>query len=109
MLTLEDCIEMSDLTEEEILAIAEHEHIPTIAAAALAHYMVHSPSGEMGIKTMIRDDMHHAGERGDRIKELTLKMVLRQFILQHPRCEERVRALLCPTERRQQETNLDPG
>ena len=40
MLTLEDCIEMSDLTEAEILAIAEHEHIPTIAAAALAHYMV---------------------------------------------------------------------
>jgi len=28
MLTIEDCIGLSELTEEEILAIAEHEHIP---------------------------------------------------------------------------------
>jgi hypothetical protein len=29
------------LTEEEVLAIAEHEHLPEIAAAALASYLVH--------------------------------------------------------------------
>ena len=32
MLTIQDCIELSELTEEEILAIAEHEHIPEMAA-----------------------------------------------------------------------------
>ena len=32
MLTLEDCIGLSELDEEEILAIAEHEHIPEMAA-----------------------------------------------------------------------------
>ena len=108
MLTLEDCIEMSDLTEAEILAIAEHEHIPTIAAAALAHYMVQSPGGEMGIKTMIRDDIREAVARGYQVRALTLKLVLRQFIVQHPRCEERVREQMCCMERRR-EANLDPG
>jgi len=32
MLTLDDCIELSELTEEEILAIAEHEHVPEMVA-----------------------------------------------------------------------------
>jgi hypothetical protein len=34
MITLEDCIAFCDLTEEEVLAIAEHEHLPEIAATA---------------------------------------------------------------------------
>ena len=101
MLTLEDCIEMSDLSEEEVLAIAEHEHIPAIAAAAMAHYLVHRPDGEMCVKAMIRDDIHEAIVRGDKVHALTLKLVLRHFIGQHPRCEERMRALMHIPERRQ--------
>ena len=33
MLTLTDCLELSELSEEEILAIAEHEHVPEIVDA----------------------------------------------------------------------------
>lgn len=101
MLTLEDCIEMSDLSEEEVLAIAEHEQIPAIAAAAMAHYLVHSPDGEMCIKAMIKDDIREAASRKDAVHALTLKLVLRHFISQHPRCEERMRALMHLPERRQ--------
>jgi hypothetical protein len=43
MLTLQDCIELSELTKEEILAIARHEHIPEIAALELGHYLVQTP------------------------------------------------------------------
>ena len=32
MITLEDCLAFCGLTEEEVLAIAEHEHMPEIAA-----------------------------------------------------------------------------
>jgi hypothetical protein len=32
ILTIEDCIALSELTEEEILAIAAHEGIPEMAA-----------------------------------------------------------------------------
>ena len=43
MITLEDCLAFCGLTEEEVLAIAEHEHMPEIAAAAFAEY----PSGRL--------------------------------------------------------------
>jgi hypothetical protein len=39
MITLGDCVALCGLTEEEVLAIAEHEHVPEIAAAALAEYL----------------------------------------------------------------------
>jgi hypothetical protein len=38
MITLQDCIAMCDLDEAEVLAIAEHEHIPEIRrGSARAH------------------------------------------------------------------------
>jgi hypothetical protein len=100
MLSLEDCLAMCDLTEDEVLAIAEHEHIPEIAAAELANYLVQAPDGEMKIKAIIRDDIAAAARRGDAHHALTLKLVLRNFVLQHPGCEERHRRVLQDIERR---------
>ena len=100
MLSLEDCLAMCDLTEEEVLAIAEHEHIPEIAAAELANYLVQAPDGEMKIKAMIRDDIAAAAARGDAHRALALKLVLRDFVLMHPRCEERHLRQLVGRERR---------
>lgn len=100
MLTLEDCIGLCGLTEEEVRAIAEHEHIPEIAAAEFGNYLVSSPDGELCIKAMIRDDIAHACARANRDRELALKLVLRNFILQHPRCEDRHRRELRMPERR---------
>lgn len=100
MLTFEDCLALCDLTEEEVLAIAQHEHIPEMAAVQLGNYLVHAPDGEMRIKSIIRDDIADARARCDRAHELGLKRVLREFVLQHPRCEERHRAQLHALERR---------
>jgi hypothetical protein len=100
MLCLEDCIALSELTEEEILAIAQHERIPEIAAAELGNYLVHAPNGEQCIRGMIRDDIAAAAANGDRTRELALKLVLRNYILQHPRCDERLRRELHIPERR---------
>jgi hypothetical protein len=91
MLSLEDCLALCELTEEEVLAIAEHENLPQIAAAELGNYLVHTPEGEMRIKAIIRDDIAAARARGDRRHELALKLVLRNFVRQHPRCDERRR------------------
>ena len=60
MLTIQDCIELSELTEEEILAIAQHEHIPEIAAIELGNYLIHTLDGEKRIKAMIVDDLNLA-------------------------------------------------
>lgn len=100
MLTLEDCISLCDLTEDEVLAIAQHEHIPQIAAAELGNYLVRSPGGELCIKAMVNEEIARASASGDRHRALALKLVLRNFILQHPRCDERHRIELGLPERR---------
>lgn len=100
MLTLEDCIGLCDLSEEEILAIAAHEHIPEMAAVELGNYLVMSPGGDLCIKAMIRDDIASAAAAGQRDRSLALRLVLRNFILQHPRCDERCRSELHIPERR---------
>ena len=89
MISLDDCIEFCGLTEDEVLAIAQHEHLPEIVAAELGNYLVSSPDGELCIKAMILDDIAQAASAGDRARELALKLVLRRFIVQHPRCDAR--------------------
>jgi hypothetical protein len=71
VLCLEDCLALCDLTEEEVLAIAHHEHIPEIAAAEFGNYLTRTPEGEFYIKAMIRDDIAAASARGDRLRRGT--------------------------------------
>ena len=100
VLTLEDCIALCGLTEEEVLAIAEHENVPEVAAAELGNYLVRTSDGELAIKAMIRDDLAAARARSDAAHAAALKLLLRNFVLQHPRCEARHRAILHSPERR---------
>lgn len=82
MLSLEDCIALSGLSEDEILVIAQHQHIPEIAAAELGNYLSRSADGQLAIKSMIREDIQAAVARGERDRALALKMVLRQYVSQ---------------------------
>ncbi len=78
MLTLEDCIALSDLTLEEIGAIAEHEHLPETIAAALGCCLVYYPGGTTGVRAMIRNDIEMARAAGDMRHAAELKLVLKQ-------------------------------
>jgi hypothetical protein len=84
MLSYEDCLVMSELTEAEVEAIAAHEHVPEIVAAELGNYLVHSDRGVPSIKRIIHDDIEAARARGDRQRVLHLKLVLKHFIENHP-------------------------
>ncbi len=84
MLTYEDCVALSDLTEEEIEAIMEHEHLPAMVAAELGSYLVHSPEGVPMLKRMILEDIEAARDRGDLDHALKLRLVLRHFVQTHP-------------------------
>src|SRR6476620_951941 len=84
MITVEDCIAMCDLDEAEVLAIAEHEHIPEIAAAALAHYLLHQEHGAERIRDMLRDDIRAVRTRNDRNHARELFMALRHLLSCHP-------------------------
>ena len=58
MITLEDCIALCGLSKQEVMAIAEHEHVPEIAAAAMAKYLLkefpaRSPHGQAERPTFI--------------------------------------------------------
>ena len=67
MITLEDCIGLRGLTEEEALAIAEHEHLPEIAATSSPEH------GNEKVRDMIVDG--HVW---------TLLHVLHHFLKTHP-------------------------
>jgi hypothetical protein len=87
MIGLEDCIGLCGLTEQEVLAIAEHEHVPEIAAAAIARYLLKKPDGPIKIREMMRDDIHDALSRGDKEHASELLMVLRHFLATHPEAQ----------------------
>jgi hypothetical protein len=84
MISLEDCIAFSGLSEDEVLAIAEHEHLPEMAAAALAQYLLHQDHGAERIRDMILDDIRDAQRRGDKAHVRTLLHVLHHFLRSHP-------------------------
>jgi hypothetical protein len=84
MITLEDCVGLCGLTEDEVLAIAEHEHLPEIAATALAHYLLSQEHGSEKIRDMIVDDIRQVQLRGDQEHVLTLLHVLHHFLKTDP-------------------------
>jgi len=90
MLSLEDCIALSDLLPDEVDAIAVHEHLTEIVAAELGWYLVHRSDGRQAIRAIIRDDIETARVRGDSRRAGELKLVLRHFV---ERC--RVNPALC--------------
>ncbi|NNG05566.1 MAG: hypothetical protein HKM95_15905 [Inquilinus sp.] len=83
MLTIEDCIALCGLTEDEVLALAEHEHLPEMIAVELAAYLVQTPTGERRIRAIIRDDIEMAQRRGDHRHAAKLKLVLKHFVDEH--------------------------
>jgi len=88
MITLQDCIALCGLTEAEVLALAEHEHIPEIAAAAYAEYLLKQRRGSEKIHEMIVEDIRAALHRGDREHAHELFGALRHFLSEHPECSK---------------------
>lgn len=84
MISLEDCIALCGLDQDEVDAICEHEHIGEIPAAAMASYLLHQKHGADRIRTMIVEDIHAALDRDDVKHAAELVAVLRHFLRDHP-------------------------
>ena len=95
MISLEDCIALCGLTKDEVLALAEHEHIPEIAATALAHHLLAQPEGCRRIGAIIADDVTFAEARGDRPHADELRTTLDDFVTAHPEALASLRAQAC--------------
>lgn len=83
MLTYEDCVELSELTAEEIDAIAEHEHLTEMVALEMGNYLIHTAAGEKRIKAMIAEDIQAAIESGHLSHAATLRSVLKHYLEHH--------------------------
>ena len=84
MLSYKDCVDLCDMTQDEIAAVAEHEHIPDIIAIGLAEYLLHTPDGVPMLKRIILDDIEVAISHGNREGETHLRAVLKHFVQTHP-------------------------
>jgi len=83
MLTIEDCIALCGLTEQEVDAIAQHEHLPEIVAVELGNYLSRTAEGERQIQHMIEDDIAECLKAGHREQAALLKVVLCHYLKLH--------------------------
>ena len=84
MISLDDCIAMCGLSEDEVLAIAEHEHVPEIVATSIARSLMDQPLGPAQVRNMMIDNIRHAVERRDMAHANELLAVLRHYLDLHP-------------------------
>ncbi len=84
MLTLDECIGMSGLSEDEVAVIAEHRRVPPIVAAELGHDLLKSAKGIYTLRGYILDLRERAELAGRRDKVRHLDRVLTQFIARYP-------------------------
>ena len=84
MISIHDCIAMCGLNRDEVDAIAEHEHVPEIEAAALASELMHRAGGAAEVRDMLVDDIRAAAARNDRKHAAELLATLRHFLRDHP-------------------------
>lgn len=84
MISIEDCIAMSGLTREEVDAVAEHEHLPQAAAAALAAWLMDKDRAGVGeVRSMLRDDIRAAIASGNHAHAAELLAALRHFLVKN--------------------------
>lgn len=84
MINTDDIIDMTDLTAAEIDAIAEHEGLPVVNAAALAQYVLAHHRGAARVHDMICDDIRAALHRRDLSHARDLYATLKHFLSEHP-------------------------
>ena len=84
MITIKDCIGLSSLSEAEVDAIAEHEHLPPIVAAELGYCLTCSDRGQHCILWMIEDDIGMARRHGRWAHMSELETVRAAYLGTHP-------------------------
>jgi hypothetical protein len=86
VLTFEDCLGLCELTEDEIEAIGQHEHLPQIIALAMGENLLHKPEGDRIIRQYILDDIDDCREKGDLYRLARFERALEHFVAAHPGC-----------------------
>ncbi len=84
MISLQDCVALSGLTEEEVLAIAENQQMTETCACGLAQYLSQTQGGLDRVRDMIVADLRRAQDHHNRDHARELLHVLHHFLRSHP-------------------------
>lgn len=84
MITLDDIEDLTDLSRDEIAALAEHEHVGLMRASLIGNYLMHAHHGPQKIQAMICDDIRAALHADDLDRAKALFATLREFMAEHP-------------------------
>lgn len=83
MLSLQDCLDLSDLTEDEIQLIGARANVPQIVAAGIGHQLLKTARGRHQVRQLILDALEQAAAAGDLAEERRLRTVLARFDATH--------------------------
>lgn len=84
MLSIRDCLDYCDLTDDEIELFAEHEGITDAAAAQVVCGMVQTPEGVLMLTNYMQDLVARATERGETDRAERAKNACARFMADHP-------------------------
>ncbi|KUF12185.1 hypothetical protein [Pseudoponticoccus marisrubri] len=84
MISVDDVVGMTCLSEEEVAAVAEHDHLSDYDAALLGDYLMHQHHGPARVQQMICEDIREALHADDVRHAKELYKVLHHFLGQHP-------------------------
>lgn len=84
MISLKDCLDYSDLTEDEVSVIAEHEHLPFACAAQLACCLAQSSEGTEVLRCLLKNAICDADKCGHMDALRTAELAWTQFVANHP-------------------------
>jgi len=84
MISIKDCIDYSDLTEDEVATIAEHEHLPYASAAQLACCLAQSQEGTELLRCLLKNAVCDAAACGHAEALRMAERAEQQFAANHP-------------------------
>jgi mono/diheme cytochrome c family protein len=98
MIAWHDCIALCGFSEDEVRAIAEHEHVPDVVTAGLASSLLMQAHGVETVRHMINDDIRAASDSGDYRLARDLLACLQHFLMKAPLVFTAMTACLFVTE-----------
>ncbi len=84
MISFKDCLDYSDLTEDEASAVAEHEHLPYGAAVQLVCCLAQSGEGAEVLRCLLKNAVCDAQRCGHAETLQTAQRACQQFAVNHP-------------------------
>lgn len=84
MISIKDCLDYSDLTEDEVAVIAQHEHLPYASAAQLACCLAQSQDGTEVLRCLLKNAICDAASCGREQAATVAQRAYGQFVANHP-------------------------